>query len=133
MIRLFIDTDVLLDVLLQRERHYKSSAAILDRAERHPGSCWVSWHGLANIHYLSKNGAEEFIEDLLTFAEVPTTGTNDMRKALVLKFGDLEDAMQVAAAMRAGADYIVTRNLSDYANSPVKALSPRSYLDALGE
>lgn len=129
--RIFVDTDILLDVLLKRETHFDDSAAIVDWAEENPGSCHVSWHGLANIHYLSKDGAEGFIEDLLCFAEVPTTGTSDMRKALALKFSDLEDSMQVAAAMRAGAQYIITRNDRDYAKSPVKVLRPGQFLDIL--
>ena len=130
--RVFIDTDIILDVLLCREKHFRDSAAILDWAEANPGSSFVSWHGLSNIHYLSKGGAERFIGELLEFAEVPTTGTNDMRKALALDFSDLEDAMQVAAAMRGGAQYIVTRNESDYSNSPVKVLSPGECLGILG-
>ncbi len=126
--RLFIDTDILLDVLLKREPHFEDSASILDWAEANPGFSYVSWHGLANIHYLSKGGAETFIQELLEFAEVPTTGTNDMRNALDLQFADLEDAMQVAAAMRAGADYIVTRNVKDYPKSSVQVLSPTDCL-----
>lgn len=59
--RLFIDTDILLDVLLERPGHFEASARVLDWAEAHPGQCAVSWHGLANIHYLSKDGAEDFI------------------------------------------------------------------------
>ena len=117
--RLFIDTDVLLDVLLNREPHFKTSAAVLDWAETHPREAAVSWHGLANLHYLSGDGAREFIVELLGFAEVPETGTDSMRHALTLDFKDFEDAMQVAAALRFRSDRLVTRNLKDYRNSPI--------------
>jgi predicted nucleic acid-binding protein len=122
--RLFVDTDVLLDVLLQRKPHDTTSAMILDWAEQHPGAVAVSWHSLANIHYLSKNGATDFIRELLDFCVVPATGTQDILQALALNFSDLEDAMQVASALRFGAQTIVTRNTSDYRKSPLKAQTP---------
>lgn len=122
--RLFIDTDILLDVLLRRKPHFEASAYILDWAEDHPGQAAVSWHGLANLHYMSKNGAETFIEELLEFTEVPRVGTEHMLQALSLKFSDLEDAMQVSSAMEFNAQNIVTRNVRDYKKSPIKACTP---------
>ncbi|MCC5790332.1 MAG: PIN domain-containing protein [Opitutales bacterium] len=122
--RLFLDTDVLLDVLLGREEYYEASAAVLDWAEAHPGQCAVSWHGLANIHSLSKDGAWDFIEELTDFCIIPGTGTAEMKRALELGFTDLEDAMQTSAALLFGAQVIVTRNLADYRRSPIKALRP---------
>jgi len=122
--RLFIDTDVLLDVFLQRKEHFEASARVLDWAEAHPGKCAVSWHGLANIHYLTKDGARSFIAELTDFCVVPGTDTADMKRALASGFADLEDAMQVSAALRFGAQIIVTRNLKDFRKSPIKILSP---------
>jgi len=122
--RLFIDTDVLLDVLLERKTHFEHSARVLDWAEAHPGQCAVSWHGLANIHYLSKDGAWEFIRELTEFCVIPGTGTHEMKRALDMGFDDLEDAMQASAALLFGAQMIVTRNLRDYTTSPLKAVTP---------
>ena len=125
--RIFIDTDVLLDVLLGRKPHLSQSSVVVDWAERNPGSASVSWHGLANIHYLSKDGAEAFIADLLRFAEIPRTGTESMLEALEMKFSDLEDAMQVSAALLFKANVIVTRNVRDFRNSKVKAITPAEF------
>jgi predicted nucleic acid-binding protein len=122
--RLFIDTDILLDVLLERVPHFDASAQVLDWAETHPGQCAVSWHGMANIHYLSKDGAQPFIEELTEFCVIPGAGTMEMKRALELGFRDLEDAMQVSSALLFGAQLIVTRNLSDYKQSPIKAVPP---------
>lgn len=122
--RLFLDTDILLDVLLEREDFFEDSAAVLDWAEAHPGQCAVSWHGLANIHYLSKDGAWEFIRELTDFCMIPGAGTLEMKQALEMGFKDLEDAMQTSTALLFGAQIIVTRNGTDYQRSPIKALSP---------
>ncbi|MGF1678709.1 MAG: type II toxin-antitoxin system VapC family toxin [Candidatus Methylacidiphilales bacterium] len=122
--RLFIDTDILLDVLLGREPHLSASGELLDWAEKHPGKAAVSWHGLANLHYMSEGGAEAFIRDLLSFCEVPSTGTMELHYALDLKYRDLEDAMQTAAAMKFQAQAIATRNVKDYRKSPIAVLTP---------
>ena len=122
--RLFLDTDILLDVLLEREDFFEGSSAVLDWAEAHPGQCAVSWHGLANIHYLSKDGAWNFIEELTEFCVVPGAGTPEMKRALELGFKDLEDAMQTSTALLFGAQIIVTRNVADYRRSPIKVLRP---------
>jgi predicted nucleic acid-binding protein len=129
--RLFIDTDILLDVLLNRQPHVEDSGQVLDWAEANPGMAAVSWHGLANLHYLSKGGAEDFIDELMGFAEIPRTGSEHMRQALDLKFKDLEDAMQVAAATLFTAQVIVTRNTRDYKTSPIKAITAREALAML--
>lgn len=131
--RIFIDTDVLLDVLLSREPHVAASCALLDWAEAHPGKSCVSWHGLANLHYLSADGAEAFIRELLEFCEVPATGSREMRQALDLGFGDLEAAMQTAAALKCKAQAIVTRNARDYRKSPILVRSPAEMLRTLKE
>ena len=129
--RLFIDTDVLLDVLLAREPHLSASSVLLDWASAHPGKAAVSWHGLANVHYLCEGGAEDFIHDLLHFCEVPATGTSDMLLALDMDFKDLEDALQTAAALKFNAQLIVTRNVRDYRKAGIAVKTPADVLSLL--
>jgi predicted nucleic acid-binding protein len=129
--RLFIDTDILLDVLLKRNGHFEASAQVLDWAEAHPGQCAVSWHSLANLHYLSSNGARDFISELTEFCVIPNAGTAEMKRALALQFRDLEGAMLSSMALLFKAQVIVTRNVSDYKRSPVKAQSPSHLLPLL--
>lgn len=130
--RLFLDTDILLDVYLEREPHVASSGALLDWAEKHPGNASVSWHGLANLHYLSRDGAEAFIRELLVFCEVPATGSSEMIEALDLDFKDLEDAMQTTAALKSNAQVIATRNVRDFRKAPIAVDTPAGVLARLG-
>lgn len=129
--RIFIDTDILLDVFLKRQPFFPASAALLDWAENHPGKASVSWHGLANLHYLSEDGAEGFIRELLEFCEVPSTGSSEMLQALDLCFKDLEDAMQTTAALKFGSQMIATRNIRHYRKSPIRAVLPGEIIDRL--
>jgi predicted nucleic acid-binding protein len=129
--RLFIDTDILLDVLLKRDVHFDASTQVLDWAEAHPGQCAVSWHSLANIHYLSTNRARDFISELTDFCVISDAGIAEMRRALALQFRDLVDALQSSVALLFKAQVIVIRNVSDYKRSPVKAQSPSDLLPVL--
>ena len=73
----------------------------------------------------------EFIADLPSFVEVARTDTADMRYAVSLPMADFEDALQVAAASACGARSIVTRNVRDFARSPIPAVTPTEALARL--
>lgn len=126
---MLIDTDVLIDVALNRHPHSETSSQLLDRLEQGPGSGWVSWHSLSNLYYITRReigraGARDFIIELTRFVEVAATGTDSIRYAAGLPMSDFEDAMQVAAARACGVQCIVTRNLRDYVRSPISAVTP---------
>jgi hypothetical protein len=129
-VHVLIDCDVLLDVVLARQPFCADSAAVLAWAVDHPGRAAVAWHTLANLAYLTSGRTRDFLCDVLRHTEVAPVGTAQARQALALPMADLEDALQAAAALAFRAQYIVTRNLRDYRNSPVPALSPRQFVDA---
>ncbi len=122
-----LDTDILLDVALARQPHAADSAAVLRWAES-GGAAAVAWHSLTNCAYLLKGGGRPFLERLLRLVEVAPVATADARRALELPMSDAEDAFQAAAALAWQADVIVTRNVSDFHRSPVRALSPTAFL-----
>ena len=123
-----IDTDILLDVALQRVGFFPDSSRVLEWAEAAPGQAAVAWHSLSNLAYLLRPDARSFIHGLLEFVEVAPVATLQARQALNLPLQDFEDALQVASALSFGANYIVTRNFAHYRRSPVPALSPRQFL-----
>ena len=128
-----IDTDVLLDVALDRHPYSEAAGALLSAVEQRRMRGFVAWHALSNFHYLvaprgGKSSAREFVAELAVFVEVAPTTTESLRYALRLPMKDFEDAMQVAAAAACHADLIATRNLKDYLNSPVKAVAPETVL-----
>jgi len=125
--KVLVDTDVLLDVALARAPHVDASADVLRWAER-TGDAAVAWHSLTNCAYLLKDSGRPFLEQLLRIVSVATVGDPEARRALALPMRDLEDAFQSASALAWKAEYIITRNVKDYRNSPVKALSPSAFL-----
>ena len=133
---LLVDTDILIDFVLDRRPHAAAAGELLDALERRQATGFIAWHSVANFHYLvvSKQGAsatKAFLLDLLRFVQVAPTSTDSVRYAASLPMRDFEDALQVAAAAACGANAIATRNVRDYARSPVRATTPAMLLKEL--
>jgi predicted nucleic acid-binding protein len=131
-----VDTDVLIDVALDRGEHAEPAGGLLDALEQRPGTGFLAWHTVSNFYYLvsparGRTGTREFILDLLGFVEVAPTTTKDLRFAAQLQMQDFEDAMQVAAAVACRADVIATRNTRDYPRNPIPAETPKAVLQRL--
>lgn len=133
---ILVDTDVILDVALDRAPWAEDSMALLGRLEAGPIGSFVAWHTLSNLHYLLRpaqggGDARAFLTALTEFLMVAPTSTDDFRFAVRLPMTDLEDAMHVAAARACGARWIATRNVDDFERSPVPARTPGELLQEL--
>ena len=130
--RALLDTDVLIDVALNRVPFAGPAAEVVNWAEDAPGQACIAWHSLSNIAYLVRPDARTFLQNLLRFVEVAAVGTREAKQALSFPMNDLEDALQAAAALAFDAHYIVSRNLNHYRHSPIPALSPSQFLKVTG-
>lgn len=133
---ILIDTDVLIDVALDRQPFSDAASALLDRLQTGPKRAFVAWHSLSNFYYLvtpagGGSEARDFITELIRFVAVADCGTGAIAFAARLGMADFEDAMQVAAARACGARFIVTRNARDFRRSPIPAITPAEALEAL--
>ena len=133
---ILIDTDVLIDVALDRQPFSDAAVELLDRLQTGPKRAFVAWHTLSNFYYLvapSRAGtdARAFITELVRFVAVAECGTDAIGYAARLDMADFEDAMQVAAARACGARFVVTRNTRDFRRSPIPAITPSEALEAL--
>ena len=131
-----VDTDVILDFALDRGRFGKHAADLFLRIEQGMISAVVAFHTVSNLYYLlsgekSDKKARDFLQQLLKKVEVPSVGQAQVMSAFQFNMKDFEDALQVATALTAGASRIVTRNLSDYKNSPIRAVGPRDVVKEL--
>lgn len=130
---ILVDTDVLVDVALGRDPHTESAGRLLDPLERRGRGGFVAWHSLSDFFYLVRprrggDDARAFLVELTRFLVVAPTDTEALRWAASLPLPDFEDAMQVAAARAAGAEVLATRNVKDFARSPIPALTPAEVL-----
>lgn len=132
---MLIDTDVLLDVALQRAPHAADSTALLRTLEQRPKQAFVAWHTLANLNYLLRGveGDEPriFLRDLTRFLTVAPGDGEAFRRAAALRMPNFEDALQVGAALEAGCSLVVTRNMRDFESAPIEVVTPGEALERL--
>ena len=130
-----VDTDVLVDVALDRAPFAEPAARLLDLLERRRAAGFVAWHGAANYHLVAgdrgREKARSFLLELVAFSEIAPTTTESFRQACRLTLADFEDAMQVAAGLTCSADVIATRNTRDYRGSPIEAVTPDALVPRL--
>ena len=129
-----IDTNVILDVLLKREPHYKNAAKIIVLSEKNYICGYISASAITDIYYIakkelkSKDAAFETLKNILRTVHIASVTESDIYEALDLKWDDFEDSVQYAAGKSISAAYIITRNSKDFTGSAVKAISPDEFL-----
>ena len=131
--KILIDTNIILDVALNRPGLSTASASVLRWGFDRPGSTVMAWHSIATLAYfLSNQGttaqARSFIRSLASRIAIIGGQETEMLRAMNLKMNDLEDAMVAVVAETTACDYIVTRNITDFQKSPVKAITPEIFL-----
>jgi len=130
---LFLDTNILLDIIESRPEFVENSSKVLSIAEEIDAKIFIAWHGLATIYYLIRRGRTEKeamyeIDKILGWAEIAPVDSSSASRARSLNLPDFEDAMQCASAENCFADIIVTRNMKDFNRSPIPAMTPTEFL-----
>ena len=123
------DINVLLDVFQKRQPHYAASAQVLSLVASGGIPGVFPAHGLTTLYYLvrkhgSKAGAEAAMDRVMRHFEIGNLDAEGWREARQLAMDDFEDAVVATVARTSGSDFIVTRNVDDFANSPVPAITP---------
>jgi predicted nucleic acid-binding protein len=132
-----LDTNILLDLLLAREPWAAEAARLLDTIAAGRVRGYVASHALTTVYYLVARArdaavARTAVADLLALLTVVPLEGADFLRALTVPTADYEDAVQVAAALRAGADLLVTRNPRDFPDAPIALAAAGDVLARLG-
>jgi predicted nucleic acid-binding protein len=133
MMRVFVDSDVILDCVMGRRGFVDSASAVLSLSETSIIQGMTSSLVLANCHYVLARQAgaaksREVIAKLRTLLQVCSVGDRELEQALVSDFEDLEDGIQFFVATNHGAQVIVTRNSRDYQSSSIPVMTPLEFL-----
>ena len=132
--RIMIDTNIVLDVFLKREPFFQASYEVmkLSATEKHEG--FLSAAAATDIYYLLRRNlkdttwAKESMGKLLQLVGIADALGEDVQAAVASNMADFEDALVAAIAERCHMECIVTRNVKDYVDSPVRAISPDDFL-----
>lgn len=136
MRRVLLDTNVVLDVLLNRPPHAEASAAVWSAIETGNAEGMLAAHAVTTVHYLVQKkkgnaGAKKALSAMLRVFQVAAIDGTVIQEALQLPSSDFEDAVTAAAARLAGCDFIVTRDPKGFRESPVRALTPEAVMPLL--
>ena len=134
--KITVDLNVLLDVAQSRLPHYHASEEVLRRARSGEYEAVLPGHAITTLHYIIEkwsgtNLANQTIDGLLADFVIHPSDKTNFQRARQLPLKDFEDALVASVAEATGSDYIVTRNVPDFAGSPVPAITPTEFLEAL--
>jgi predicted nucleic acid-binding protein len=133
LIKLFVDTNVLIDVMAVREPFYIPAAALWASIEKGQRTACISATSVTTVAYLLRRHADHRamlagLDILIRVFEVARVDQTTIRRALDRNPLDYEDAVQMECAAEAGASHIVTRDPSGFVGSGLSVVSPTEAL-----
>lgn len=131
--RATIDTNIVLDVLMKREPFFSQSLAVMSLATEGRIEGAITANTITDIFYilrktLDQDSLRQAIRGLMELVAVIEVNYDTCMAALNVPMSDYEDALLACCARQWRCDYIVTRNMKDFANSPVPAILPDDFL-----
>ena len=134
MKKIFLDTNILVDLIADRKPYSKFAVEIFEKAEGNKIKLFTSSHSIATTHYLLKKYIEEkklreILYNLLDYIQVIAVNQDVIKKGLKSNHKDFEDAIQMISAYSVEKmDCIVTRNIKDFKYSEISVLSPDDFV-----
>ena len=134
--KIFLDTNVVLDLLGEREPFYDSIAKVVTLADKGKIKLIVSTLSYSTVFYLlSKFEKSEIVKEKIRkfkiICESSDLTDKIIDKGLSSNFSDFEDALQYHCALNADSDIIITRNEKDYKESEITVMTADEYLKSL--
>ena len=133
-IKIFVDSDVVIDFFTDREPHVNPASEIFELNEQGMLKIYLSAVSVNNIYYivrkfLGHKKTIDVIELLTEMTEIIGTTKSEIIQALKNDFSDYEDSVQYSSALTVqGINAIITRNIKDYKNSKIAVMTPQNFL-----
>lgn len=121
--RILVDTNVILDVLLRREPFYSNGAKVLKLSKKDGVELYISASAITDIYYIAnqslknKEDVKNLLIKLIKIVSIACVSEDEIKNALLLSWKDFEDSVQYSVALLQKMDGIVTRNTNDYKKS----------------
>ena len=136
MKKIFLDTNIILDFLGEREGFYEASAKIMTLADKKKIQVYTSPSSISNVFYVlakyeNSKIALEKIRKFKLLCSMSVMDDEVVEKAIHSNFKDFEDAMQYFSALASNCNIIITRNEKDFKNAMILVMNAESYLLSL--
>jgi len=125
--RIFIDTNVLIDLLCEREG-YEQAGHILALSDNPQCVLYTSVLSIANLAYILRKALYQSLNKLSNRLNISPMTQESFERALSLEASDFEDALQYYSALQADCEVIITRNKKDFKFSEIAVCSPDEFL-----
>lgn len=134
--RLFLDTNILIDVVADRQPWVREALILFELARQGKLTLLATDYSFVTIAYVTRKLYPEeelrrLLKGLMKYVEVVEVGKKIIGEALDGGWKDMEDHVQCLVAKRESADVIITRNEKDFALSDIRVLSPSSFLSEI--
>lgn len=131
----FLDSNIVLDILLKTPEFYNESKSVLTILDTHPNiDYFISASSITDIFYIvnkkidDKEKTKQYLSELLEIVSVAGIDEVCIKNALNSSWKDFEDSVQNESAVQIRADYLVTRNTKDFKSSFVEVITPSEFL-----
>lgn len=132
-----VDTNVIMDFMMKREPYAEDAIRIIDLCNRKQLTGYIAAHTISNLFYILRKDftvsqRKEMLTALCGIFEISGIDRSKILAALDNQgFTDFEDCLQMECALEIGAEYIITRNTSDFRNSGISAVEPKIFLEMI--
>ena len=136
---ILIDANIILDHLIPRQPFVDIADEVLRLCFQQKCNGYIAAHSITNIFYIlrkqfSASERKKMLLELCEFIEIAGIEKKEIINALTNEdFDDFEDRLQVECARMVNADYIVTRNITDFSASPIPAILPEELLKKMAK
>jgi len=132
--KLFIDSDIILDLLLKREPFFSDSQKVVAMIERNYFSGFTSSLIIANCFYIISNNRDKktalkAISKIRSILNILQLTDKEIGESLNSSIKDFEDGVQYFIALNNGINNLITRNISDYRDLDINVLTPKDFLN----
>jgi len=131
--RLFIDSDVILDLVLQREEHFEFAQHLFVQYQQGKCVLFSSSIVVANLHFIIRKMHDvKFANSSVSFVskhfKIIDASNEDIESSIQSKFSDFEDGVQYFSALRSKKiDALITRNVKDYKHAQLPVFTPKQW------
>jgi predicted nucleic acid-binding protein len=135
--RILVDTNIIIDALTGREPFREAAEQVFLIAANRAEDMYIAASSVTDIYYLvrkhlhSTEQSKDVMSKLFELFYILDVTSGDCMDALASEMKDYEDAVITCCAYRSQVDYIVTRNIKDYAVSKVRAILPEKFVEII--
>lgn len=132
--KVFLDTNVLIDVLTKREPFYSNSAKIWTMVEKNLVKGYISAISVNNIYYIikklkGKNEAEQIVDKIIKDFKIISLTYEILKLSRTINKKDFEDIIQYFSALQKGCEFIITRDIKDFPKKEIKVIEPSEFIE----